>query len=87
LQRLEALSGHACARKKEILLQLQIPSIICGGGANRVNKAVHSGDPKADVHANPVTRKVTIASPEAENWFVSVLADTGRPLSGCLRCS
>jgi len=57
-------------KKKEILLQLQIPSMTCGGSANRVNKAVHSGDQKADVHADPVTRKVTIASTEGQTFDV-----------------
>lgn len=63
-------------------MQFQIPNMTCGGCAKTISKAVHSVDPQADVHADPVTRTVVIVSAEPENRFVAVLADAGYPPAG-----
>lgn len=60
-------------------MQFHIENMTCGGCARSVAKAIEGVDAKAQVNADPVTKKVTIESALPASAFSRALDDAGYP--------
>lgn len=61
------------------MFQFTAPDMTCGGCARRVNNALLSVDPAADVTTNPPTREVTVTTKVDEQVLPAALTEAGYP--------
>ena len=62
---------------KEVLMQLHIQNMTCGGCARGVTKAVESVDPQAQVKVDLQKRNIDFASSQPASAFVAALSAAG----------
>lgn len=60
-------------------MQFHIEDMTCGGCVRGVTKAIQSVDPKAEVRADPPTRKVEVNSSASRETIEAALRDAGFP--------
>jgi copper chaperone len=65
--------------RQEVLMELHIDNMACGGCAKSVTKAIQSVDPQAKVDIDLATRTVTVVSDRAPETLIGVLDEVGDP--------
>jgi copper chaperone len=60
-------------------MQFHIEDMTCGGCVRGVTKAIQSVDPKAEVRADPPTRKVEVVTTATREAIESALREAGFP--------
>ena len=61
------------------MFRFTAPDMTCGGCARRVNNALLSVDPAADVTTNPPTPEVTVTTKVDEQVLPAALTEAGYP--------
>ena len=64
---------------KEILMQLRIEDMTCGGCAKSVTAAITSVDPSAKIETDPAARTVKVKTSASEEQILKVLDQAGYP--------
>ncbi|MFA7669910.1 MAG: heavy-metal-associated domain-containing protein [Burkholderiaceae bacterium] len=60
-------------------MQFHIENMTCGGCVRGVTKAIQSLDPKAEINADPPTRKLQVNTSASREQIEAVLNEAGFP--------
>jgi len=60
-------------------MQFHIENMTCGGCVRGVTKAIQSLDPKAEINADPPTRKLQVNTSASQEQIEAVLNEAGFP--------